>query len=322
MADNLHELVAAVKNMAQSLGHPPTRAEFLDAGGWPISAFQRIPGGFTQVLKMAGLEDYNARRTASSDKKRVDGSIFLKDIEQHVSEYTPPTPVPTIPLETMAVASDFHRPFVCERVQRLFLEYVGDEKPEWVIENGDCFDMYSHSRFPRSHNLFTPREEVALSRKQQEDFWRAVAQRAPKAKRVLMMGNHDVRPMKRVLESYPEAEDWMQREMERLFTYDGVRTVYDHREEVLVGGVAIFHGYRTGLGAHRDFTLMNCITGHTHRGGVVFRTISGARVLWELNCGMVGDPLGKGLTYTPMKINGWTPGFGAVDNRGPRFIPG
>ena len=95
---------------------------------------------------------------------------------------------------------------------------------------------------------------------------------------------------------------------------------YRRTEELIIGDIAVFHGYRSQLGAHRDYTLMNCINGHTHKGGAVFRQIRGS-VIWELNSGLAGDPEAKGLTYRPQKITDWTPGFGEVDKKGPRFIP-
>ena len=152
-----------------------------------------------------------------------------------------------------------------------------------------------------------------------EQFWKDVKLRAPKADCVQMLGNHDVRPMKRIIEAYPEAEDWVAEKLKQLFSYDGVKTIFDPREELIFGNLAIFHGYRSQLGDHRNFTLMNTINGHTHKGGVVFRQIRG-QTLWELNCGLAGDALAKGLTYTPQKISDWTPGFGAVNKYGPQFI--
>jgi hypothetical protein len=180
--------------------------------------------------------------------------------------------------------------------------------------------MYSHAKFPRSHNQFTPRDEEQLSRKMNEDFWQDVKRASPRSKCIQMLGNHDARPLKRVLEVYPEAEDWIKERLQKMFTFDGVHTVFNPREEYyLNSNTILFHGYRSKLGEHRDFTLMNCINGHTHNPGVVFKKIRGAS-LWELNTGFAGDPQAKGLTYTPQKITQWTQGFGVINKYGPQFI--
>jgi len=115
-------------------------------------------------------------------------------------------------------------------------------------------------------------------------------------------------------------EHWIEKYFEELFTYPGVETIFDSRQELLFDDVLIFHGYRGAVNAHRDYTLLNCITGHTHVGGTSFRRIRG-QVLWELKTGYAGDPEAKGLTYTPQKTTHWTHGFGYVWAWGPQFIP-
>lgn len=274
-------------------------------------------GNFSALLQAAGLETYDERR----GKNRIDSSIFERDIEKHLEDYKPREAMPDRPWPSMAVISDIHWPFESSRVIERFLIYVAQYQPEWIIVNGDAWDMFSHSKYPRSHNLFTPRDEQRLARERNEKFWKDVQERSPNSKCYQLLGNHDVRPMKRILESYPEAEDWIAEKMKQLFTFSNVTTIHDPREELMVReDIAVFHGYRSQLGAHRDFTLLNCINGHTHKGGVVFRRIRGA-TLFEGNSGMAGDPEAKGLTYIPQKIVDWTPGFLVCDEWGPRFIP-
>jgi hypothetical protein len=65
--------------------------------------------------------------------------------------------------------------------------------------------------------------------------------------------------------------------------------------------------------------LMSCAVGHSHVGGVAYRSIQG-KVLFELNAGLLGDPEAKGLSYTPQKLTRWTLGWGFIDQLGPRFI--
>lgn len=312
---NQHDLVSALKSLALELGRTPTRREFessVRGGGYQLQKF----GGFTALVLAAGLETYEERRSG----KKIDNSVFKKDIKRHLEEYSPRVSVERQPYTRIAAISDIHFPFENRRVLEAFYRFIEREQPEYVFINGDAWDMYAHSKYPRSHNIFTPREEMDLSRKKNVEFWREVALHAPKTKMIQMMGNHDIRPLKRVLEVYPSAEDWIEQMLKKEFTFDGVETVFDPRQEYMLGDIAIFHGYRGKLGDHRDYTLYNCINGHTHLGGAVFRRIRG-QTLWELNSGVAGDPESKGLSYTPQKITHWTPGFGFVDEDGPRFIP-
>jgi hypothetical protein len=316
--DDTHFLVSEVKRLALELGRSPTRAEFETAVAGAHSKLSAL-GGFTILLQRAGLDTYEERR--SGKKRKIDNSIFMvKDIESFLGNYQPRPIIELPPIPTLASISDIHWPFSSQRVIDRFYEYVGDEKPDNVVINGDAWDMFSHSKYPRSHNVFTPREEERLSRQKNEDFWKEIRRRSPKSKKRQLMGNHDIRPLKRILEEYPSAEDWVKRELERLFTFEDVETTHDPREELFLReDTLVFHGYRSQLGQHRDYTLMNCVNGHTHVGGVVFRKIRG-QVIWELNSGVAGDPESKGLSYTPQKITHWTPGFAVIDKLGPRFV--
>lgn len=313
-----HEALQELKRIAFELGHTPSRNEFRSNSSITSHNILKLFGGYTQFLSAAGLEP--------AKPHRIDNSIFNRNITKHLDEYEPLPDVPA-PVYTKFGAypkimsiSDIHWPFCNRRLIAAFLDRVLELQPDYIFINGDAWDMYSHSKYPRSHNVFTPREEENLSRKFNEDFWVEVRKRAPKAKLIQMMGNHDIRPMKRIIESYPEAEDWVKERLAKMFTFEGVETIFDPRHEYIIGDIAIFHGYRGKLGDHRDYTHFNCINGHTHLGGTVFRKIRNT-VLWELNSGLAGDPMSKGLTYTPQKITHWTPGWGEVDEFGPRFVP-
>jgi predicted phosphodiesterase len=319
--DVARSLILAVQDFAVKNGRAPIRAEL---GSLIKGAEYKLRGTFKTfnvLLQAAGLETYDERRG-----RKIDSSVFERDIGIHLEKYSPRlAPVtkallpPTLP--SLRTISDIHWPFVNDAVVSAFVSDVERSQPEWVILNGDAWDMYSHTKFPRSHNVFTPREEHEAARRLNAEFWAEVIRVAPKAKCVQMLGNHDIRPLKRVLESYPAAEDWIERMLQEAFTFDGVRTIHDYREELIINdAVMVFHGYRSQLGSHRDYTLFNTINGHTHVGGTVFRRIRG-QTLWELNSGFAGDPESKGLSYTPQKTTNWTPGYGAVDELGPRFIP-
>lgn len=310
-----HELIAAVTALASELGRSPTRAEFAKSIRGGDYKIKHMFGNYSVLLQAAGLDTYTERRK----QPKIGNSVFERDLERHLEQFVPREQPTRAPYPRLAAISDIHWPFSSARVVEAFLRWIEREQPSIVLINGDAWDMYSHAKFPRSHNVFTPREEERLARAANEQFWKDVKALVPKADCYQLLGNHDVRPMKRILEVYPEAEDWIAERLKQLFTFEGVKTIHDAREELMFGDVMVHHGYRSKLGDHRDYALLNSINGHTHRGGSVFRRIRG-QVLWELNCGLAGDPEAKGLTYTSQKINDWTPGFGWLDQWGPRFI--
>lgn len=306
-----------MKSLAIELGRPPNRNEFeASAKGAKYALGKAFGGNFSTLLQAAGLETYSERRS------KITNAVFNKDIESHLEQFKGDEWLPREkPYPTAAIISDIHWPFENEHVLRKFYEYLDEYKPEWVIINGDAWDRYCHSKYPRSHNVFTPREEDRLSRERNVEFWAEAKRRSPESKCIQMMGNHDIRPMKQILQNYPAAEDWIERMLKEQFSFEGVTTIFDPREELfLCEDVVVFHGYRSKLGDHRDFTLYSCITGHTHVGGTVFKRIR-KQTLFEGNSGVAGNPLSKGLSYTPQKITQWTPGFLVIDKWGPRFIP-
>lgn len=314
-----HDLVVALKELAAELGVTPTRSQFeghVKGGKYQLEKHFRT---YSALCESAGL--------APARAQKVTNAVFEKSVTKHLEEYTPQEymaqnkslPPANAPYPKTNTISDIHWPFCNDRVIEKFLSRIETVQPEHVIINGDAWDMYSHAKFPRSHNLFTPREEQACARKLNEEFWREVRKRCPNAKLYQTMGNHDVRPLKRTLETYPAIEDWVAKILEELFTFDGVQTIFDYRQELLIGNVLWHHGYRSKIGDHRDYVLYNIIVGHTHLAGVSYRQVHG-QTLFEMNCGLAGDPHAKGLTYTPQKMTHWTPAFSETDPSGPRVI--
>lgn len=308
-----HLAIVAVKELAEELGVTPTRGQFETHVKGGLVFLRKLGGGYTRLLTMAGLAPYNERRLTNK--------IFEKDIDRHLDNYVPKEiPEKTAPWPKIAILGDMHEPFASDRIKADFVSFCGFFKPEYIVQVGDCMDMYSHSRYPKSHNIFTPKDEEDRARKNLEEFWSLCGKAAPKAKRVGLLGNHCVRPLKMVLQAAPSIEHWAEKYFKDLLTFDGVHTVLDPREEYFISDIAFIHGYLSKLGAHRDYMLMNVVRGHDHTGGAVFRKIHN-KTLWELDAGFAGDIQAKGFSYTNQKMTKTTEGFAAIDEFGPRFIP-
>lgn len=221
--------------------------------------------------------------------------------------------------QTVLCIGDAHFPFACPDTLSQVYAFAEAAQPDVIVQLGDLMDLYSFSSFPKSLNYYNPFEEVQLARKMAGEMWETLHRLAPKARRVQLWGNHSVRPHKRLLESAPELEPFF--DLKKIYSFDGVELQEDYRTEVIIQDTAFIHGYYGGpIGKHRDYMTMNCVTAHTHRGGVTFKRF-GERTLFELNAGYIGMPNAKVFSYTPQKITHWTPGFGFIDAMGPRFIP-
>jgi predicted phosphodiesterase len=220
---------------------------------------------------------------------------------------------------------DIHFPFHHPEILSLALYLAIKGRYSYVCQVGDLYDWYSTAKFPRSFNVFTPKQEKQWSRYYAELFWMILRKHLPEAELYQIRGNHDVRPEKRVMEKAPEFEEDIETSQRAHYSFDGVKTIFDSREELYIDDICVVHGYLSGIaGKHASFNLRNVVCGHTHRGGTVFIRNAGhdGGCIFEANAGYLANPFAKGLGYTPQKrATNWTWGVLPVDEWGPKFVP-
>lgn len=305
--------------MADEIGRTPSKMEYVGAGN-SETQMRRAFGTYTEFLKAAGLEPL------TPSTKKIDNSIFNVDIEKHLNQYTKKdSPKPKEKQEKfkrVLFIPDFHAPWGDMNVIDAACKFAKINKPDYIVQLGDLYDFISHSRFPTSKNIYTPRDEQKAARSQAEDMWKRLTAASPDSKKYQLWGNHSDRPLKRILETYPEAEDWVKKMVTELMTFDGVETVDDSRTElILPGNVMVLHGYLSRPGSHRDYNIgFNVVHGHLHTAHVLYKKLMG-KIVFEMNCGIAADIGSKAFTYTPQKSTAWSSGFGWLDENGPRFIP-
>lgn len=214
---------------------------------------------------------------------------------------------------------DLHAPWVEIKKLSKIYELIEQEKPDVVIQLGDALDMYSYSKFARSHDLCTPREEIEEGRNLLVNMWSRIHKMVPKARKIQLRGNHEARLEKRILERNPECWIILQEANNKLLSFPNVETIQDTRCELEIEGVVYIHGYLTQLGSHAKYLLKPVVHGHSHRGGTVFYNLGG-QTIWELDCGYLADPKQIPLQYGATKTTLWTQGCGIVDKWGPRFV--
>lgn len=302
-------------DMAIELDRTPLRHEFLRAVKGAKHKMEKYYGNFSVMCQAAGLDQSNK----ISSNKLNNQHIFRADIEQVMEEHKPRLSVEPIKYKRTLVIGDCHFPFVHKPTLEKIYEFARTHKPEIIIQVGDLYDLYAHSKFPRSQNVYSPVEEERLAREGAELMWKTLKEICPDAECYQMYGNHDVRPIKRTMEVAPQMEHIVAKYIESLMSFDGVKLIVDPREELIIGDIQFIHGYRSKIGDHRDYTLMNTVCGHLHRAGVMYRRVNG-RAIWEMNVGFIGDPESKVFGYTPQKIKDYTLAFGWIDCYGPRVI--
>lgn len=221
------------------------------------------------------------------------------------------------------ILGDIHFPYYNKRALKETIYAVKHEKPSHVVQIGDLYDQYSFSRFTRK-NLVLPEQELTQARGQALDMWRQVQEKSRGVKTFQILGNHDLRLIKRAQERLPEAQELVTESMMELYRFKGVRTIEDDRDVLKINDVHFHHGYLSKLGDHMRYQGRSIVVGHSHTGGVVFEQRNG-KTLFELNAGYLADETAEPLRYRPTKTSKWTLGFGLITYRGkkpcPAFIP-
>lgn len=312
---DLHELVAAVKALALELGRTPLRDEFARR---ITNAKQKLLdiGGFSVLLQAAGLETNKVRKCRLSREE-----VYGRDIAEVIESHTPKIVESTSQsFEPILAIGDTHFPFAHKPTLEKIYRFAEKHQPKHIVQLGDLNDQFAHSRFPASRNYYKPDEEMELARMQGVEFWLELQKACPKAKCWQITGNHDARALKLILNAAPTLESLITKSINALYEFDGVQTIHDYREELMIQGVMFHHGYMTQLGRQRDFVQNNLVTGHTHKGGVLYRPLQG-KTIWHLDAGFVGDAESKAMSYTPQKASAWTLGWGFIDEYSARFIP-
>lgn len=313
---DLHELVRMVKDLHRELGRPPLRLELESSGAKKHSVQSH---GYENILSMAGLEPLTKSEQHQIKKvPKITSDIFLRDINQQIENHSISVPIKENNFPKILCWPDSHYPFVNKEAEAKMIQFAAENQPDYIIQIGDLLDCYAASKFPRSQNIYTPKEEEALGIGMAKKAWAELREKCPKAKCYQLMGNHDVRMLKRTLESLPIAEHWIEKYFKELFSFEGVETIFDTREEIEVGGILFTHGF-LGSGSHKDYYLKNVIHGHDHKLYVQYRRIHGQNI-FEMSCGFIGDVEAKALSYTPSKLANFQLGFGWVDQWGPRTI--
>jgi len=218
------------------------------------------------------------------------------------------------------IFGDTHLPFHHRVALAIAIKRCIEYRPDVIIQAGDLHDRYSASKFSRSLNLMTPRDERNHANYYAQLLWGTLNEFLPAAQKYQILGNHCIRPIKRILDKAPEFEDELTEKLHEDYTFDFVKTIHDPSEELDIDGVRFIHGYMQG-GTHINHNLMNIVCGHTHQGGVWMKRIHG-NIIWELNAGYLADANHKALSYTMQKKEKkWTLGYGTIDMDGPRFCP-
>lgn len=221
------------------------------------------------------------------------------------------------------IVGDLHLPYHNKRALRRIYAAIKKEKPTHIIQIGDLYDQYSFSRFTKK-NITSSIKETKKARQNGLEFWNTARKIVPRSLCYQILGNHDIRLTKRIAEKVPEAYELVKEKLDELYTFKGVKTIYDDRHALKIMGIIFTHGYLSKLGDHMSYFGESCVVGHSHVGGCVYKQRNG-KTIFELNAGYVGDETSEPMRYRPTAVSKWTLGYGLITFRGkvacPQFIP-
>ena len=222
-------------------------------------------------------------------------------------------------MRSVLILGDLHFPFHHRVALNRVLDRLQDKKFDVVVQIGDLLDQYCFSNFTKK-NILKPDREIKFGRELAQNLWFNIHRFQKKALKYQILGNHDVRLIKRAEEKLPEAQDLIKHTMNELYRFDHVKTITDPRDELIIDNIIYTHGYASKIGDHVKKLHLSVVHGHRHRGEVTFIPIRN-KTLFELDVGYLADSKREPLGYLPTRTNNWTLGWGEIDEFGPRFIP-
>jgi hypothetical protein len=313
--DPKHELISEIKRIAVELKRRPTQREF-NLYKQTKYSFEGHFGNYSVFLIAAGMQDDGKREPKSKIKYddifEVHGEYLEKKSKIEIA-------FPKIRLLESdflgIVEGDSHDPWYSVEVRSVLYHLVEKYKPTWVAQAGDCMDMYSQSKFSRSLFTFNPKEEFELAKQSLAEKWATIQKLSPNTKCVQILGNHDMRPYKRMLEKNPESEIFFMDGFRKAFEFPGVTTYMDPRELVEISpGVWITHGHLKH-GEHCKKYRRTIIHGHDHKANETHYP-----EFYEASAGFAGDWRAKCFEYTPARFKDSITGLRLVDAAGTRFL--
>lgn len=310
----MHSILTDIKNVAQEFGLVPTRNFYREHGKFSDKDVAEYWPTFKEALKAAGIGNKPEKEVHHENAIKVTDRLIEF---RNLNKYTPKTFG-----KTVLVIGDTHFPWHCPVNMQVLLSMVDSIQPDYVVQLGDLYDFYSFSKFPRSLNIYTPFDEVKTGFDIAKEMWAKILELSPRSECYQLMGNHDARPFKRVIESFPDGEAFFK--FDEQFKFPGVTTIKSDRDYLKINGVIYVHGFKSAPGQHLAHFNDNVVFGHTHRSWVIGKSFEPTdsksyRTKWEFNVGLFGDPNAKALQYTPSKVTHWVlNGVALIDDFGPR----
>jgi predicted phosphodiesterase len=314
------DIIEDLRRVFKQLGRSFNTADYGRTGKFHRDNIPKRFGSFDNALEEAGLKE-EFRELESKRRLEVAGDTKtkIKSIQPKWSKIKASSKKHNKKDKTIFIISDLHVPFMNEIYIEKMLKAIALEKPDYVVQIGDAFDLYSFSRFAKTANLATPNEEFIRGKMLVEKLWKTIQKIAPKAKLYQLSGNHESRLTSRLINNAPELEPFV--DFQKPFEIKGVTRLTSAREFLELENIIFCHGYFSPSGAHVRHFAKSVVFGHSHRGRVEWFN----EELFELNVGHLCNTKALPFSYTQSVITKWKAGWGIIHiingKPVPKFVP-
>lgn len=240
--------------------------------GLEATIFRKLSEGGSNksVAKALGLSEWQVRtirRKAQTHAvhKKVHSTVRLSKVVKQTNK-----------VRKAVILSDIHIPEHDHKAVAIALAYMQDVKPDVIVLNGDILDNINTSRFPKDpHIIETFADELDETRA----FLKLVSDQHPKATKHYVVGNHEVRIEKYLLEHAPALSSLPELSIDNLLHLREHGYSYvDGSDKVKLGNLEVFHGdivkkdSGASARAHMRKRGGSVLIGHVHKLGVTYLT--------------------------------------------------
>jgi predicted phosphodiesterase len=217
------------------------------------------------------------------------------------------------------IISDVHVPHHDAGALKVALSYARERKVDSVIINGDLLDFAAVSRYDKTTDVASLRDEIDVGK----DVLALIRRRLPNARITYRLGNHEERLEYYLMRHAREIAQLGIVTIDRLLDLERLKIEHQRdRRPIWIGKLCVLHGHEMRSAAAiniaksvLDRTHVNTIVGHWHRRQQYDRrSVDGSMI----GCWVVGCLCDLRPHYMP--INQWQHGFAIVEvHRSGRF---
>lgn len=216
---------------------------------------------------------------------------------------------------------DLHAPYLNKNYLSKAISRIKKEKPDVVIQLGDLFDQYMFGRFDKNLDFINPKKELLKAIDCGKDFWDRVRVASPLSEKHQLLGNHDMRILKKTAKVFPEAYHIIKERHNNMYKFKGVHTAKTDRDFLEYDGVIYCHGW---MSSHINHFKQSVIRAHDHKvwgrivgdnnevfGGIIWKKgffhNRCDSTMFEISAGMFADEKLIPFHYINSNRSNWQP---------------